>query len=298
MKNAGIILFFFCLIFTSPKINAQSYVRPVLTEKEKALDFLQSIDPLTKSQHWQNISPDLFMRNLRRNIEEPDFLYAGRNTNFCSYAALGYVLLKEDPLGYVQFMTELYQNGKAVYGNTTFTPSQGIKETAGQLFYEGELDRNEADQVLFFTLADHFKGYLNILNRHYNPGDEQTMWASTNLSKFNRMLRAMFKTEIHSTGADLARPKIPDLTAFLNDKLSHGNVFLYLNNTVLHRKFHHKTKKRIPTHYVVLLGITEKNNTATITFWDAGYKTRKTINMHTLRWILYGISWSVNKTQH
>ncbi len=290
----GFMLLFVSFVYAQP-----SHVKTTsFTNKQLALNYLNEVHELKKSASWPHIKPDLYLRNLRRNIEDPDFLFAGRNTNFCSYAALGYVLLKEDPLGYVQFMVDLYQNGKASYRNTDFTPSKGIKETAGQLIYEGELDRNEADQVLFFTLADHFKGYLNILNRNYSPGDEQKIWASTNLSKFNRMLRAMFKMEIHSKGGDLVRPKVKNLSAFLNEKLSKGNVFLYLNNTVLHRKFHHKTKKRIPTHYVVLLGITEANNAATITFWDAGYKTRKTINMHTLRWILYGISWSENKDKH
>ncbi|MFT3844729.1 MAG: hypothetical protein QM725_06740 [Lacibacter sp.] len=289
--------YFICILLLLNNVFAQPthHVTISYSNKEQAILYLNSVKYLSTSKYWPEINPGLFFQNIKRNIETPDYLFAGRNTNFCSYAAIGYVFLQKDPLGYVQLMMDLYQNGEAFYGSTKFNPSARVRKSAGQILYEGELDRNEADQVLFFTLADHFKGYLNIFNKKYNQGDEQKIWASTNLSKFNRMLRAMFKDDIHSRGSDLIRPDIPNLVSFLNERLKQGQVYLYLNNSVLRRKNHYKTKKGIPTHYVVLLGISEKNNTATLTYWDTGYKTQKTINIRTFRWILYGISWSVNK---
>ncbi len=288
------IFLLFLLYWPRVELFAQSPSADILTEKMKAVAYLNTIN-FSKNSYWPKVNPQLFKENLYRNIEQPAFLYAGRNTNFCGFAALGYVFLKEDPLGYTKFMADLYLYGKADYANTSFTPSKAIMQMAGQVMFEGELDKNDADQVLFFTLADHFKGYLNIFNHNYHPGDEQGFWAATNLRKFNRMLRVMFHTEINSTGSDLIRPSIDNLSSFLQEKLQSGDVFLYLNNTILRKKNHYKLRKRIPTHYVVLLSISEENGVATLTYWDTGSKTRRMITAKALSKILYGVSWSIRK---
>lgn len=287
-------LFFLPAVCFSIGLFAQTSVTGFSPGKQQALLLLNKTT-FKKNNFWLKVNPELFEQNLRRNIEHPVFLYAGRNTNFCSYAALGYILIKDDPFAYVQFMISLYQNGKAVYGNTTFTPSKAVMQAAGQLLYEGELDINDADQVFFFTIADHFKGYLNLFNRNYNPGDEEKFWAATNLSKFNRMLRVMLKTDIRSVGSDIIRPTFKDLPSFLKERMVNGEVFLYLNNTILRKKNHNKLKRQIPTHYIVLQNITEEAGTATLTYWDVGLKTRQTISVKTLQKILYGVSWSTSK---
>jgi hypothetical protein len=294
MLKYRIILFLLLSSFFSSVLFAQPYANNMLNEKEQALNYIKQTH-FERSSFWPEVSPELFEENLRRNIEEPVFLYAGRNTNFCGFAALGYVLLQEDPFGYAKFMIDLYREGKAAYGNANFTPSKAVTEMAGQIMYEGELDKNDADQVLFFTLADHFKGYLNLFNLRYNAGDEQRLWAATNLRKFNRMLRVLFKAEIGSIGSDLFRPSVDNLATFLNEKLAGGDVFLYLNNTILRKKDHNKLRKKVPTHYVVLLSISEEKGVATLTYWDTGLKTRRLITMKTLDKILYGISWSKRK---
>lgn len=294
MLKYQIVFVLFLLTGFRVELPAQSQPKDISTEQKKALTYLGTIH-LSKNSYWPKINPQLFEENLHRNIEQPVFLFAGRNTNFCGYAALGYVFLKEDPFGYTKFMTDLYLYGKADYGNTTFTPSKAIMQMAGQVMFEGELDRNDADQMLFFTLADHFKGYLNIFHHNYSPGDEQGFWAATNLRKFNRMLRVMFKSEIQSKGSDLIRPSFENLTSFLNEKLQTGEVFLYLNNTILRKKNHYKLRKRIPTHYIVLQSISEENGLVTLTYWDVGSKTRRLITMKTLSKILYGVSWSIRK---
>jgi len=294
MLKYQIVFVLFLLAAFCDELPAQSQPKVFSTEQKKALTYLGTIH-LSKNSYWPKINPQLFEENLRRNIEAPVFLFAGRNTNFCGFAALGYVFLKEDPLGYTKFMIDLYLNGRADYGNTTFTPSKAIMQMAGQVMFEGELDRNDADQILFFTLADHFKGYLNIFNHNYHPGDEQGFWAATNLRKFNRMLRVMFKAEIKSTGSDLIRPSFENLTSFLNEKLQTGDVFLYLNYTIQRKKNHYKLRKRIPTHYIVLQSISEENGIATLTYWDAGSKTRRLIATKSLSKILYGVSWRIRK---
>ncbi|RXK61925.1 hypothetical protein ESA94_02630 [Lacibacter luteus] len=271
---------------------AQTHSNTYADKKQQALSLVKQIT-LTKSNSWPNVNPDLFLANLKRNIERPVFLYAGRNTNFCSYAAVGYILLEQDPSGYVQFMLDLYTNGEALYANTTYKPAEAVRKTAGTILYEGELDRNDADQVFFFTLADHYKGYLNILHLKYKRDGELGLWAATNLAKFNRMLRAMMQTEIRCIGYDLVRVKQKHLVDSLQKKLAQGDVFLYLNNGILRKKNHNKVKKHIPTHYVVLKSIVEENGHITMTYWDAGFTTQRQIDTKALYSMLFGISWSV-----
>lgn len=263
-----------------------------MSKQLRALKLLQQTT-LVKSRYWPSVDTALFLQNLQRNIEQPVFLYAGRNTNFCAFAIVGYVISREDPLGYVQFMIDLYQHGKATYANVHYNPSTAVRTEAGSILYEGELDRNDADQMLFFTLADHYKGYINLFHLNYKPGRELGFWAATNLSKFNRMIRATLQTQIQCIGYDLTRVKIKNLTTFLQTKLNNGDVFLYLNNSVLRRKNHNKVKKHIPTHFIVLKSISENNGMVTMTYWDAGFKTLRQIDIKSLKGILYGISWSV-----
>lgn len=265
-----------------------------MSKQLQALALLQNTT-LKKSNYWPSVDTALFLQNLQRNIEQPVFLYAGRNTNFCGFAAVGYVISREDPLGYVQFMIDLYQHGKAMYANVNYRPSTAVRTAAGTILYEGELDRNDADQILFFTLADHYKGYINLFHLNYKPGRELGFWAATNLSKFNRMLRATLQTQIQCIGYDLTRVKIKELTPFLQKKLSSGDVFLYLNNSVLRRKNHNKVKKHIPTHFIILKSISEENGMVTMTYWDAGFKTLRQIDIKSFKSILFGISWSMRK---
>lgn len=286
--------FFYLIQFAA---TAQTNSGIHISKKQQALAVLQQ-NTLTKSTHWQNVNPDLFLANLKRNIEQPVFFYAGRNTNFCGYAAVGYIVLEQDPAGYVQFMLDLFKNGEASYAGVKYKPNKAVKKTAGTILYEGELDRNDADQIFFFTLADHYKGYLNILHLNYKRDRELGLWAATNLAKFNRMLRAMMQTEIRCIGYDLVRVKQKNLVQSIQKKLLEGEVILYLNNRILRKKNHNKVKKHIPTHYIVLKSITEENGIITMTYWDAGFTTQRQIDQRTMYSMLFGISWSIRNKQH
>ncbi len=266
----------------------------VNSKQQKALTLIQQTR-LERNTVWSSIDPQLFLQNLKRNAEQPAFLYAGRNTNFCAFAVIGYMLSKEDPLKYAEFMINLYKTGKAEYGGVTYQPSAAVRQRVGRILYEGELDRNDADQMLFFTLADHFKGYLNIFHRNYKEGRELTFWAATNLAKFNDMLRVTMKAEIQCVGYDLLRVKLKNPTAYLQEKLALGDVFLYLNNTVLRKKNHRKLKRHVPTHYVVLKNIQEENGIITMTYWDAGFTTQRKIETRAFKSLLFGVSWSIRK---
>ncbi|MEJ8843776.1 hypothetical protein WG954_15395 [Lacibacter sp. H375] len=292
MRLSKVIICFY-FIFSVPICSrSQTNGTSFAGKQQQALAFLKQTK-LTNSTQWASVNQQLFLQNLERNIEHPVFLYAGRNTNFCAFAAVGYALTRQDPLGYVQFMINLYKNGKAEYAGVMYKPSDAVRRRVGLVLYEGELDRNDADQMLFFTLADHFKGYINLFHLNYKEGRELGLWAATNLSKFNDMLRVTMKAEIQCIGYDLTRLKLRKPVEFLQEKLEIGDVFLYLNNAVLRRKNHAKIKKHIPTHFVILKKLTEENGIVTMTYWDAGFTTQRQIELSTFKRILYGVSWSV-----
>jgi hypothetical protein len=261
-------------------------------ERLQALAFLRSADTMQQSIHWPHVTPGAFLQNVRRNIEEPFKMNNGRNTNFCAYGAVSYTCLKNEPLRYAECMVELYRKGAARFRNIELRPSDSIRYAAGQIIYQGELDVNPADQMWLLCLAHRFKGYLNFFNRRYDRGDENTMWASTNLAKFNRMLRRLCKYKVGSRGSDILRPASKNIALFIKEKLEQGEVYLYLNNAVLRKKTHTRIRKRIPTHFVVLLEIDyREDGNSTVKYWDGGYKTVKEVSLGSLKNIIYGVSW-------
>ena len=239
---------------------------PRSTAKE-ALNYIQSIDHLEASAFWPNIDPELLLRNLNASISGPLKSFEGKNTNFCAYTALSYIPLRHDPLGFSRFVIDLYKNGRAKMGKSLIRPSLAVRNQAGLLQYKGELDINHLAQMWFLSLADHFKGYLNLTNSKFNEGDENTLWAATNFSKFNTMLRRLFRYEIKARGSDLVRPRIKNIFTYLQDRLKEGTVFLYLNNRMLYRKNHEVSRFGIPTHYVVLTDIYRDGEKITIIYW-------------------------------
>jgi hypothetical protein len=258
----------------------------------QAMAFLDSIRRLDSSRHWPNVDPELFLQNLKTYVITPLQFYEGKRTNFCSYSALTYFPLRYDPLGFSRFMIRLYQNGEAGMGKIFFRPEAAIKNEAGLLKYKGALDLSPAGQMWFLCLADHFKGYLNFFNRHFDKGDENTLWAATNFAKFNRMLRKLFSLTTRARGSDLLRPWVGNRYSFLQKKMNKGIVFLYLNNRLLYKKKHMVTRLGIPTHYVLLLDIYKTDNDKiNIVYWDYGRKTLQQLDARFLRKIIFGITY-------
>ncbi|MFV0606412.1 MAG: hypothetical protein ACK5NK_11290 [Niabella sp.] len=261
------------------------------TTTQEAITYLNSIVQLDKSKYWPHIDPDQFLLNLKTFTIEPLAFYEGKATNFCAYSALTYIPLEYDPLGFSKFMITLYKYGKANMGNTSFKPSKAVREEAGQIKYKGALDINPAGQMWFLALADKFKGYLNIFNRNFDKGDENTFWASTNYAKFNRMLRQLFLVKTKAKGADLFRPKLNDITAYMADEVSKGMVFVYLNNKKLYRKSHAKPVISTPTHFVMLVGAKRLNDDMVeFVYWDYGRKSLQHLPANFLENIVYGIT--------
>ncbi len=260
-------------------------------EQHDAILFLDSVGSLQKSTHWPNIDPGQFLKNLRVFAFTPLRFYEGKGTNFCAYSAITYIPLNYDPEGFARFMITLYQTGKATMGKVHFNPSRAVKEEAGKIKYKGALDINPAGQMWFLSLADRFKGYLNLFNRNFDKGDENTLWASTNFAKFNRMIRRLFEYKVKARGSDLIRPWISNIYDYLKEKSSKGPVFLYLNNRLLYKKKHIATRFGIPTHFVLLLSINQSHNgKIDIVYWDYGKKTLQQVSPRLLKKIIFGIT--------
>ncbi len=268
----------------------------VTSTQQQALKYIDSIRSVSASAHWPRIEPISFFQNVRLNISNPLSMYAGSRTNFCGYGALTYLLLHDDPLGYAKFMLALYKDGKASMGRSVFEPASIIKRTAGSLKYKGELDIRPAEQMLYLTLADHYKGYLNIFNLKYDRGDENLFWASVNYAKFNRMVEHMLHFTVHARGSDLMHPWVGNTFDLISKKMQKGIVVLYLNNRILHKKKHERIKLGIPTHFVILEQITKTNDMVTLIYWDYGHKTLLQIKPEFLHKIVFGISQCVKNT--
>ena len=173
-----------------------------------------------------------------------------------------------------------------------------VKKAAGLLKFKGILDIHPAEQMWYLALAGHYKGYLNIFNRRYNPGDEDRFWASVNYAKFNRMIRKMLHYKVDARGADIIHPKVGDLYSYISDKLTTGKVILYINNRLVHKKNHTKLKLGVPTHFIVLDEITKADDVITLTYWDYGGKTLMQLSPSFLKKITFGITHCTKKSAH
>lgn len=262
-----------------------------ISTPSQAMAWLDSIQKTNSSAYWVNVDPGIFFENLRGFALSPLKFYEGRTNNFCAYSALTYIPLRYDPLGFCQFMLKLYKDGKASFNNVNFNPGKAIWQEAGLLKYKGALDLNPAAQMWFLCLADRFKGYLNIFNRNFDKGDENTLWASTNFAKFNRMLRKIGNLKVHARGSDLMRPWMGDVYEYTREKLKKGIVFLYLNNRLIYKKKHTASRFSIPTHYILLLDIYKvDDNKTNIIYWDYGLRTLQQIPPRLFRKIVFGIT--------
>lgn len=263
----------------------------VTSTQQQAIEFIERINELKPSKYWPNIKPALFLQNLKTTIHKPISIYPGNGTNFCGYGALTYLLLLDDPLGYAKILLQLYQEGNASFGDIHFKPSTAVKKAAGTFRYKGILDIHPAEQMWFLSLADHFKGYLNIFNRNYDNGDEDKFWASVNYAKFNRMVRKLLHCQVKANGADLSRPHVGDLYKYVSEKMETGTVVLFINNRIVHKKNHVTVKLGVPTHFIVAEKISMENDVITLVYWDYGGKTLMQLSPDFFKRIVFGITY-------
>jgi len=299
LKNLRSVLLFWGILFPilcSASVFQQNDPVPELTStRQEAIAYMDKIPALEPSPHWPNIKPHLFLQNIRSNIDQPISIYPGNGTNFCGYGALTYLYLKDDPLGYAKLLMQLYLDGKATTGNVILDPSPAVKNAAGMLKFKGILDIHPAEQMWFLTLAGHYKGYLNIFNRKYDPGDENRFWASCNYAKFNRMVRQLLHYKTKAKGADLMRPRMDDLYGYIEERIRTGTVVLFINNRIVHKKDHVKIKLQVPTHFIVAERISKTAEGITLVYWDYGGKTLMQLSPAFFKRIVFGITYCTKK---
>jgi hypothetical protein len=291
IKNFLCSMFFFMALTANAFSSVQNSISgPVTSTQQQAIAYLETISVLKTSNQWPNIKPELFLKNLKTNIADPLSPYPGKGTNFCGYGALTYLFLQDDPLGYAKLLMQLYQDGKATFGESYFEPSDAIRQQAGQLKYKGLLDINPAEQMWYLTLADHYKGYLNIFNRNYDPGDEDLFWASVNYAKFNRMTRQLLHYKSVARGADIVRPRVGDVYDYISKQLLKNTVVLFINNRIVHKKDHVTIRLGVPTHFIVLEKLSRQNDLITLVYWDYGHRTQMQLSAAFLKRIVFGIT--------
>jgi hypothetical protein len=275
-----------------PEIPGDIPGQPASTAQQ-ALDLLKNTKLPDSSIWWPNVRTALFIENIKANLVAPLKIYQGTNTNFCGYAALSYLPLRNDPVSYTRFLLTLFTDGEATWGTIRFHPSPEIHEAVGTLRFKGILDIRPADQLWFLVLADHFKCYLNFFQHHFRAGSENTFWAAVSYGKFNRMIHQLLGYRVKTRGSDLVRPMIHDLFGYLSESLKTGTTFLYVNNTYLHKKNHIKFRGSFPTHFIVLNDIRRiegEEDMVDIVYWDYGGRTLRQVSLRFLRKILFGVT--------
>jgi len=271
--------------------NTGSSDTPVLsTVQQRALAMLVGLDTTMSSPYWPKIKPSLFYANIRKNIIYPAKINQGKATNFCGYAAFTHILLKYQPETYTRIILSFYQTGKADLYKRTVKPSQRVRDAAGSLVRKGDLDILHADQLWFLTMADTYKGYLNIFDHKYNIGDENTFWAATNFSKFNKMLKEFGDYKVKGRGSDMIRPWEKDIFGYLVKQLDTGIVMMYINSKLTHPTKHSFFRLPAPTHFVVLYDLYREGDLIQIKYWDYGLKTEQIITKKRLKKMTFGIS--------
>jgi hypothetical protein len=146
------------------------------------------------------------------------------------------------------------------------------------------------------TLAGHYKGYVNLFNRRYDPGDENTFWASVNYAKFNRMVRSLLNYKTKARGADIVRPGIKDIYGYVSKRMKKGIVVLYMNNRIVNKK-NHTAKLKIPTHFIIAERISMENGLITFVYWDYGHKTLMQMTPSFFKSIIFGVTLCTKKEQ-
>ena len=297
MKSSKELMSYFSMLFVLLVSQAAGFSQALLSElnpaQQRALELLDGSDTISISPLWPHIKPAYFFSNIRSNILYPGKINQGHNTNFCSYAALTHLLIKYEPDNYTRMILSLYYTGKAtLYSEKTLTPSKRVRQAAGLLSDNGELNILHANQLWFLAMADNFKGYLNLFDHKYKIGDENTFWAATNYSKFNKMVREFGGYHVHAIGSDLVRPSKSkgNLYKYMVNMLDTGLVMIYINNKLMYPHKFTLFNLPAPTHFVVLYELHKINGMVEIKYWDYGLKTEQLITLKRLKKTIYGVS--------
>jgi hypothetical protein len=253
-----------------------------------AIRLLEQMDTTKASAFWPHVDPSAFYINVRKNILFPEKIYQGHVTNFCGYAAMSVILCMQQPQLYTRCILDLYTKGETVANGKHIKPTEAVRRTAGKLQGKGRLNINPADQLWLMSLPDQFKGYMNI-DKKYNEGDENKIWAACTLGKFNNMAADIGGYTCTSFGTDLVRPWGKNNIDFIKKEMAQGTVVLFVNSKFLHPSKFRILILRAPTHYIIVYDIAVVDGIIEMKYWDYGLKTVELMTPKRLKKMTYGI---------
>ncbi|MDI3318224.1 hypothetical protein [Pinibacter soli] len=243
---------------------------------------------------WKNIDPKKYLTNLIENVKNPDRLNQGadiplnniKGTDFCGLAALFNSWMATDPVGYVDFMIDLYQTGIAFYNKVEIFSDYKIDELAGTLPQgcksgsNAPLYDNHADQLMFLVFSKKYKGALNIDRTLYDKGKESSpIWAGTTLNKFKDIAREFLSYSIDWRGDDLKNVRDDEVTGmnYFVEQQSKGTVTLFVNGPKLRNEVNPPPNVS-GTHFVKLVDIHKlPDGKYNLTYWDYGREAKPRI---------------------
>lgn len=169
--------------------------------------------------------------------------------------------------------------------------SQAARNAVGSNIFDNNQDEdrgqtiNELDQMLFMTLADHYKGYTNV-DQNYDPGDEEGLWAGGVLAKAVKVWKD-FGFDIEVTGSDLGWASTGEnkINA-VREAMETKDVVLYVNSGKFKRD---EGINATATHYIHVESIKQVGNKYEITYWDYGHNHQVTMDATQFFWAVYGL---------
>ena len=162
-------------------------------------------------------------------------------------------------------------------GSKTFEDNLGLK---------GEL----VDQMTLMTLADRYKSYINFFNKSYDPGDEESLWASGTIGKFNTVVRD-FGCQPQSWGKDATYLWSNDKGKIIQQETAQGkDIVLFVNSSALKGTVD-KSSNQIGTHFIRIKDFKNTGSDYQFKYWDYGKTqwTEKTISQQNFWTATFGI---------
>lgn len=261
-------------------------------------------ETLDQSEHFTNVDPDTFLDQLRERVSEGghEKTNQGAGTNFCWAAAI----VKEayDPKGMAEAMIDLYKTGTFTYDNNNGgmsvpEASQEARDAVGSDVFDDNQNVedgqtiNDIDQMLFMTLADHYKGYTN-LDQEYDPGDEEDpLWSGGALSKAVQVW-GDFGFDIEVMGVDAVGWE-PNTSKrdLVEEALEAGEVVLYVNSGAFKGGSY---MNLTATHYIHVSSVEEISDNDPMTidmievkYWDYGGEHTQQMSPEQFHRSVYGI---------
>lgn len=249
---------------------------PCRSEPAQALAWIKThCEGIPQSKHFVHVKPAEFVELLKQRVQDPDGIHQG-NTNFCWAAAAMSTTIKKDPLGFTEMMVGLYNEGKGEYrcsdAVVTLKPCPDVRNAVGTGTFDDDksLVHQTVDQMMFMSLADHYKNYFNTLRHRYRPGDEGTArWAGGTLGKFRRVMKD-FGHSFTTRGSDMLFVHRFKAKAVQDELAAGRDVMLFINSGFFFGKDKPLYEKISGTHWIRVRKVELIGDEYSVDLWDYG----------------------------